>query len=296
MHGHMHSLLEEHSPLVTLLIQVSANCQWGGNFSGAPKHLNALPSYCEEGLWGDAFMYVTQFFRAGAGSREPGCINVTKPLFFFLPNPLTVLGIAVKKKPQAWEKQQHCADQKTNVFFIFSERLLGKPHHRCSHTLPRADEMATGGLQQFCVKETTSVLTQSLSPFVSPPAAVLLSAGGAFWGGGAGPQAAAALGRAGEAQPAAEGARSQGEALTEERPQGRAQGRAGGAGAAVEAEVCRAQSGAPPQCHNTGRPTARALRKHSNTPTNATLTFPTPSATRLDWNLDLESERLLGGL
>lgn len=111
-------------------------------------------------------------------------------------------------------------------------------------------------------------------PFLSPPAAVFLGAGGSVRGGGARPQAAGALGRDGEAEPAAEGARAQGEALAEERPQGRTQGRAGGAGAAREAEGCRAESGASPQCNNTGGPSTRALHKHGNASPNATLTNP----------------------
>lgn len=106
------------------------------------------------------------------------------------------------------------------------------------------------------------------------PAAVFLGAGRAVRGGGARPQAAGAPGRRRAAEPAAEGARPQGEALPEECPQGCAQGRAGGAGAAGEAEGRRAEGGASPQRHNAGRASARALREHGDAPANATLTNP----------------------
>lgn len=101
---------------------------------------------------------------------------------------------------------------------------------------------------------------------------MLLGAGRAFRGGGARPQAAGPPGCRGEAEPAAEGARSQGEALPEKCPQGCAKGRAGGAGAAREAEGHGAEGGASSQRHNARGASARALCKHCDTPANAALT------------------------
>lgn len=117
------------------------------------------------------------------------------------------------------------------------------------------------------------MLTYSTTfPLLLPPAAVFLSAGRVVRRGGARPQAAGAPGSGREEEPAAEGARSEGEALPEECPQGCTQGRAGGAGAAREAEGCRADGWASPQHHNTGGPSAWALCEQGETPANATLT------------------------
>lgn len=91
-----------------------------------------------------------------------------------------------------------------------------------------------------------------LTSFLFSPAAVLLSAGRTLRGGGARPQDAGAPGSGGEEEPAAEGARSEGEALPEERPQGDTQGRAGGKGAEGEDEGCGVEGGASPQLHHTG--------------------------------------------
>lgn len=104
-----------------------------------------------------------------------------------------------------------------------------------------------------------------------PPAHVLLGPGGAVRGGGARPRAAGAHGHRGEEKPAAEGARPQGQALPEERPQGCAKGRRGGAGAAGEAEGRREDSGAPPQHHHAGGAAAGALHEHGDTPEDPTV-------------------------
>ena len=120
-------------------------------------------------------------------------------------------------------------------------------------------------------------------PLSLSTAAVLLGAGRALRGGGARPQAAGAPRRGREEEPAAEGARPEGEALPEERPQGGAQGRAGGPGAAGEAEGRAAEGGAPHQRHNAGGASARALRERGAAPGSAALTDsrlpPTEAAT-----------------
>lgn len=124
----------------------------------------------------------------------------------------------------------------------------------------------------FLLRKQPFVYINSLPHLSLSPADVLLGAGRALRGGGARPQDAGAPGRGGEEEPAAEGARSQGEALPEECPQGCAQGRAGGAGAAREAEGRRTEGGASPQRHNAGGASTRALCKHGDTPANAALT------------------------
>lgn len=115
------------------------------------------------------------------------------------------------------------------------------------------------------------MLTAAFSVLL-PPAAVCLGAGCAVWGGGARPQASRAPGRSGKEEQAAEGARPQGEALPEERPQGSAEGWTGGADSAREAQGCRAPSRASPEQHHAGGASTCALRKRSETPEDATLT------------------------
>lgn len=108
---------------------------------------------------------------------------------------------------------------------------------------------------------------------------MLLGPGGAVRGGGTRPRAAGAPGHRRAEEPAAEGARAQGQALPEERPQGCAKGRAGGAGAAGEAEGRGEDSGTSPQHNNAGGAAAGALHKHGHTPEDATLTRRPPGWT-----------------
>lgn len=148
-----------------------------------------------------------------------------------------------------------CAGIYTNIKrFLFSERLQGK-------STPALVVLV------LCNDDWLS------SP---PPADVLLGPGGAVRGGGTRPGAAGAPGHRRAEEQAAEGARAQGEALPEERPQGCTQGRAGGPGAAGEAAGRREDGGASPQRNNAGR--AGALHEHGNTPADAALTHQQP-----DW-------------
>lgn len=186
-------------------------------------------------------------------------------------------------------------------FFSFSQRGCWENHIASAPTLHKhLTRWQLVVYNSVPVKKTTfhvCQLTAALFPLLLPPAAVFLSAGRAVRGGGARPQAAGAPGLGGEEEPAAEGACSEGEALPEECPQGCAQGRAGGAGAAREAEGCRAEGGASPQRHNAGGASTRTLCKHGNTPANATITNPTSPNLPPTWteNWLVESERLLGG-
>lgn len=102
---------------------------------------------------------------------------------------------------------------------------------------------------------------------------MFLGAVGAVRGGGARPEAAGAPGRGREEEPPAEGARSQGEAVPEERSQGGAQGGAGGPGAAGEAEGHGEEGGPPPQRRDPGGDPAGGLHECSNTAADAALTF-----------------------
>lgn len=245
-----------------------------------------------------------------AGSREPVWVNVTdegQDLHFISPSSflLSASGFGEEK-----EGNNSAVEIKGRKIISFSRGGCWENHINSAPTLQNQLTRGGGGLQHFGspVKKTNPSCTLthcdtfplSLS---LPSAAVLLGAGRALRGGGARPQAAGAPGRGREEEPAAEGARPEGEALPEERPQGRAQGRAGGPGAAGEAEGRAAQGGAPHQRHNAGGAPARALLEHGATPGNATLTDPTCSETATHPGLNAgcgererERERLLGGL
>lgn len=102
---------------------------------------------------------------------------------------------------------------------------------------------------------------------------MLLGAAGPVRGGGARPEAAGAPGLGREEEPAAEGARWQGEALPEKRPQGRTQGGAGGTGAAGETEGSREAGRASPQCSDAGGAVTWGLHRCSDTGEDAALIF-----------------------
>lgn len=170
--------LQEHSPLLTLLVGVSSGLAMTWKIR-APE----TSKYMTLALWGRLWRSTgvthlcstdvhkqhtssSHILSLGAGSLC-GVMELTRVrnsnLFPHCPSPQVCWALQSRKNMQGRNNGTVKIKGK-KIFLFFSERLLGKSHHQCSHTVHPADNLATG--VWFSCKENNSLWMLTYCPTV----------------------------------------------------------------------------------------------------------------------------------